>query len=208
MPNRSKRYRRPRFPGLVMIVFLLALGGAITLATAPFFPNTWTNWITAAQNRIGSAGEELAAEPVDIEVVPQPFEAPPMQSPSDRQAGSYETYDLVGGPLEGAVKLVTLGQWSGSGDRDITLSVTRAPWVVWWETNVKSALASDFVLFVDSERVFKQWGRLAEWRGGWPVEDVSTVSGKNYAVLHDQGEVTLRIRASGMQWKVKAGREP
>ena len=37
---------------LFMIVFLLALGGVITLATEPFFPGSWTTWIADVQEGI------------------------------------------------------------------------------------------------------------------------------------------------------------
>ena len=49
--NRGRR----RFPLLLTIVFLLALGGAITLVAEPFFPEGWTAWIADAQDQLSSA---------------------------------------------------------------------------------------------------------------------------------------------------------
>jgi len=112
------------------------------------------------------------------------------------------------GPEVRAVDLLTMKEWKGEEDATVTFKADRSPWLLYWETSPVSQLATRFEILIDTDRVRRDWGRLAELAEGWPVSSAAAETGENYAVFHDQGSVTLRVEASGVRWKVMVAREP
>ena len=187
-----------RRPGFFTVVFLMALGGAITLVAQPVFPDSWTAWVADVQSRIHRAGGELVSE-------------------TARPAPPTETYQLV--PIGDLfsfgtdVKVRTLATtetWTGTGDRSWSFKSDRTPWILWWEATRTSGLGSKFEVYVKPSNPDLFQALEVEATGGLGVLVHPQVFGTNgnYILMHDQGRVGVTVKVSGVRWTAKAAREP
>ena len=98
--------------------------------------------------------------------------------------------------------LVKVGEWSGRGDRTMSFTPGSSPWVLYWTGSVTSQLAHRFDVGI---ALADAWTSAIPW-GGEATTPYSQCN--NHSIRHEQGKVTVYVRASGVEWTVRAYIEP
>jgi hypothetical protein len=114
-----------------------------------------------------------------------------------------ELYRLPTGNLE----LQTLGQWNGTGNKDISFSINKSPWVINYDFTTTSNIMSEITVTVcvKSEWEKRQSYSLGDIMSGlWIWADLGH---QKYILVPQQGEYIINIISTGVNWSIKAGAE-
>jgi hypothetical protein len=114
-----------------------------------------------------------------------------------------ELYHLPTGSLE----LQTLGQWNGTGNKAISFSINKSPWVINYDFTTTSNIMSEITVTVcvKSEWEKRQSYSLGDIMSGlWIWADLGH---QKYILVPQQGEYIINIISTGVNWSIKAGAE-